>query len=334
MIISRLALLFPFALSAEGCVGVTSAHNQDPTASTEPIPVEAQELVEAFEGTNNTSIFGAVCAFDMWLDSLVPQQLDTVAQAIEYVMPAAQDFLDETEHRWIAEDVERWVNLLHIAYNDIEPAELVIQSHSIGEAPVLLVDGDGESLYLGEGENRKWIGRAPQHLTLGLGGHKVTVRSEAISYHFHLNVGRTGMVVEDASVTSGLCYRVEEQDLFRIESGLRSLEQRRLEMVRAAVARLPIGDPPPAKMTCLFSLDFGSYFYCRIEIASDPAGASINIDGSEFGLTPQELFIRSGLPKFQVILSKRDYIETALEVDLDKPVAVIRATLAPLPKGP
>jgi hypothetical protein len=336
MSIGLLAILFSFVMLAQSCTG----HRQIADASAERMPVEALQLVRAFRDTDDKPIVDAAWDFDMWIDSLMPQQLDVAAQAIQHVVPAAQDFLANTEQqdgevdRGLVESVERWTNLLHIARGDIKPAEFVIEAPSIEGTPVLLIDGDGDSLYLGEGENRRWIGRAPQHLALGPGLHEITVRSGAVSYHFRLDLRSTGIVVEDASFTlPGLCYRIEDHDLRRTEIRLHSLEQRHLEEIRTGVARLPIGDLPPAELTCDFHIGFGTSWYYRIVIASDPAGATININGDEFGLTPQELLIRSGQPNVRVLLSKPGYIEAALEVDLDKPVAMIRAMLAALPEG-
>lgn len=105
------------------------------------------------------------------------------------------------------------------------------------------------------------------------------------------------------------------------KNGLASFE---LPMIVWA-GRTPTGTPVASGG----QIGFGRANYLKIKIESDPAGASILINGHPRGTTPQAIVSQD--LEIRMILRKPGYLETASEMKLTESVTAIHANLTPIP---
>lgn len=72
------------------------------------------------------------------------------------------------------------------------------------------------------------------------------------------------------------------------------------------------------RATCAAMIAFGSRKYYALKLVSSPEGAVVNIDGTDFGTTPNELMIRRNQPELNVIFRKEGFADAAFNLDLDE----------------
>lgn len=349
-------------------IQVCAAGEEEPSPET-----LARELTEAYERNDPGAIRLLAWELDERLNVLFESgELEQVTRLLQVVMPAAGKWLarssvEENEYGHImnARQLAIWQNLEALARNQFDPTRIVLAGSIAKDEIPLLVrveNGPDVQIYRSFNSSDEWIGQTPQHVILYPGVNRL-VLGDGVEVVFTLHDGRVR--VDDIHYKSDLLFgyrfspftesciklaRGEKDDgackdeyahaKFRFISSIRQryptssvLQPQENGLPSFEVPRFPTpggffyGGGSP--------LTLGRMAYRKIQIESDPTGASILIGGRPFGTTPRAIYLSSEgemfFPIMRMILTKPGYLETVAEIRLTEPATVIHANLNPMP---
>jgi dipeptidyl aminopeptidase/acylaminoacyl peptidase len=321
----------------------------------------AHVLAEAYDRNNPRAIEVLHNHFDAKLDLLFESgALEEGVELLQIVMPAAAKWAADSQSSvdvWpTLRMLSDWQTLVALAHNQSEPTRIELRSIAKDEIPLQISVEGGERetkahIYRSFNSNKEWIGETPQHVILYPGLNRLILvffeKNEVVGLTPILDLTLDdGRVRVDALQLLG--YRGLNELLGRMpglllsptETGqvefISSLRQRyppssvlrpkKNGVLSLKIPRLP---PLPLKWAAGGPIDWGRADYRKIQIESNPTGASILLNGEPRGTTPRA--ITSKLSTLRMVLRKPGYLETAAEIKLTEPVTVIHANLNSMP---
>lgn len=332
----------------------------------------ARELAQAYDRNDFRAVESLTVDFDEKLDILFESgELERAVRLVQVVKPTVIKWIERARSSVDIEptvsQLVNWTTLEMLARNQAEPTQIMLaRSIAKDEMPLQITVEGGTSAkiyrlfekseppppaspYRGHAE---WIGQTPQYVILSPGLNRLVlyfdfggdvgvdftldgdrVRADVLYNKLYKmpNPSNTLAVLrsssrqgraEDEMISSLLQRYPPSSVLQRKENNLPSFEVPRPPIVPSGEGGRGAGP-----------LGIVRTAYRKVQIESDPTGASILINGEPRGTTPRAILLsfKQQLPRIQMILTKPGYLETVAEVNLMEAATAVHAKLNPLP---
>lgn len=173
-----------------------------------------------------------------------------------------------------------------------------------------------------DGGVTQMLGQIPGNLALPEGQARIRVifvqETFGTSYYdLSLDVTENYVAITDFEFEDGeTCWMVTDEEKRDLRAIGRELVGSR--SVASTDQPLIIRYREWGRATCAAMIAFGSRKYYALKLFSSPEGAVVNIDGTDFGTTPNELMIRRNQPELNVIFRKDGFADAAFNLNLEE----------------